>query len=147
MNLQPHDLHLVFNPKTNHLAIWDANHHQVLACEAHNRTVADGQLGHFGNCPAGEFLLGEPIVKNTVPFGPFFIPVLDYLNHHTMRDFHREGIGIHGGGSGLPHPFMGRQGWVETEGCIRVQNVDLGSIVTLVRIAQKKTGKCYLTVI
>lgn len=39
------------------------------------------------------------------------------------------GIGVHGGGSGLPDPWAARQGWTRTHGCLRMQNEDLDKTV------------------
>lgn len=62
-----------------------------------------------------------------VPYGGFYIPVLD-VNGLWVR-YGRDGIGIHGGGSGLGDSFAPTQGWVITEGCFRLQNVDLSVLV------------------
>lgn len=146
MQLGPKDLHVTFDAQTKLLKVWKPDHSLLWQTEARNRTTIDGQLGHNGNCPPGEFLLGAPREKNQVPFGPFFVPVLDYANHHAMRDFEREGIGIHGGGSGLADPFADHQGWQVTHGCIRLQNAPLRHFVALVQGAQHVGGKVFLTV-
>lgn len=146
MQLKPHDLHVTFDARERTLKVWQPDGQILWKTEARNRTTADGQLGHDGNCPPGEFLLGNPRWKNTVPFGPFFIPILDYANHHAMRDFNREGIGIHGGGTGLTNPFSDYQGWQVTHGCIRLQNAPLDHLVSLVTHAQAAGGEVYLTV-
>lgn len=145
MIIGANDLHLEFSRSVGLLAVWNANHEKVFQCEARNRTVADDQFGHFGNIPDGDFLLGTPVPKNSIPFGPWFIPVLDYQGHHAMQDFHRAGIGLHGGGSGLANPFAARQGWQITEGCVRLQNEDLLTVVHLVRVAQNAHARCFLT--
>jgi hypothetical protein len=146
MNLGPHDLHLVFNDDTNHLGAWNAAKVQTFACEARNRAVGGDGFGHLGRCPRGEFQLGRPKQKGTVPFGPFFIPVYDTSSRGKMAEFHRAGIGIHGGGSGLPDPFAPHQGWQVTHGCIRTQNADVVKLAALVLAAIKAGGKVYLTV-
>lgn len=51
-------------------------------------------------------------------YGVAFIPV--------NRDNNK---GLHGGGTGSTHPLEAHQGWVQTEGCIRVQNSDLYHII------------------
>jgi hypothetical protein len=42
-------------------------------------------------------------------------------------------MGLHGGGTGLEDPFAALQGWVKTQGCIRVQNKDLEEIVKFIQ--------------
>lgn len=145
MDLQPNDLHFCFSNAQNSLKGFDPEGEEIFSCEARNRTVREG-YGHDGRCPLGTFHLGAPVPKGTVPFGPFFIPVVDYAGHHAMRDFGREGIGIHGGGSGLRDPFAPQQGWQVTEGCIRMMNHDLLALVALIRPLQKAGGTMYLTV-
>lgn len=145
MNLETQDLHAEFDKTASRLQVYAAGGQEVFSCEARNRTVNAGE-GHWGHCPNGEFKLGVPVPKNTVPFGKWFIPVLDYLDHHVMRDFQREGIGLHAGGSGLADPFAPRQGWVVTHGCVRLQSEDLEHLVTLIDAAQKAGGVVYLTV-
>lgn len=54
----------------------------------------------------------------TRAMGPYFVAI----NEANQK-------GLHGGGSALQHPLDARQGWCDTEGCIRVQNVDLYHIV------------------
>lgn len=146
MNLGTNDLHITFDGTAKSLKVWAPDGTLLWQTEARNRTVADGQLGHFGNCPPGEFLLGTPIGKNTHAFGPFFIPVLDYAGYHAMLDFHRAGIGVHGGGSGLAQPLADNQGWCPTHGCVRLQNIALRHLVALVKGAQSKSGKVFFTV-
>lgn len=146
MQLGPNDLHITFDADSKLLKVWKPNGTLLWQTEARNRTVADGQLYHYGNCPPGEFLLGAPVGKNTAPFGPFFIPVLDYAGHHAMLDFQRSGIGIHGGGSGLPVPLADYQGWCPTHGCIRCQNAPLRHLVALVKASQVKGGRVFFTV-
>lgn len=93
-----------------------------------NDTVAAGYY-HWGQCPPGDYRLGTPMPLDPpeTPFGRWYVPLLD-VNKLWVR-YERDGIGIHGGGSGLPTPFAPRQGWVITEGCFRLQNEDLASFV------------------
>ncbi len=146
MILSLHDLHLILDPSARQLTLWDANHNCLLRCEARNKTTADGQFYHDGNCPPGEYVLGPPSPRGSVPFGPWFIPILDYPGHSTMVHYGRSGIGIHGGGSGLAAPFATRQGWQITHGCWRVQNLELGALVLLVRKARQAGSLVYVTV-
>jgi hypothetical protein len=142
-----HDLHMELDRATRLLKMWNVHHHEVMHCEARNRTVVDGQYGHNGNCPPGEFLLGAPVARGTVAFGAYFMALLDYPPHKAMAEWGRSGIGIHGGGTGLPFPFADRQGWQITHGCWRLQNDDLWRLVRRVQVAHLAGGKVFGTVI
>lgn len=144
MKIEPNDLHAEFNAAAERLQVYAANGKKVFDCEARNRTVNPGE-GHFGHLPPGEFKLGRPVAKGTVPFGKYFVPIEDYQGQDTMQDFGRAGIGIHGGGSGLTDSFSPQQGWQITEGCVRLQNEDLEGLVALVIAAQSKGGSVYFT--
>ena len=146
IDLKPGDLHLILDAGQRSSKLFKPNVTLIFGCEARNRTVNEGE-GHWGHCPPGEYCLGAPRAKNTVPFGPYFVPIVDFGNFHTMRDFGREGIGLHGGGSGLPDPFAPRQGWQITEGCWRYQNEDISHLVVLVKPIQMAGGVVYCTVV
>lgn len=141
-----YDLHMELDGNARTLKLYDAEHKLLLQCEARNRTTANGQYGHDGNCPPGEFLLGAPSPRGTVPFGPFFIPILDYDGYQEMRHYGRRGIGLHGGGTGLARPMADRQGWQVTHGCWRVQNEDLQKLTGIVFSCQEKGGEVFVTV-
>lgn len=147
MDLKPHDYHMILNADARTLKLFDATGLFVFGSEVRNRTVNDGQYGHWGNCPPGEYVLGKPIFKDTVPFGRWAIPLLDYGDHHSAADHGRVGLMIHGGGSGLARPFAPRQGWQITKGCWRVQNVDLSTIEYRVTGCQARGGTVYATVV
>ena len=146
MDLKHGDLHMILDAADRTLKLFEPGGELVFGCEARNRTVYEG-FGHDAHCPPGEYSLGSPRAKNTIPFGPWFIPILDYAQHHTMIDFGRAGIGLHGGGSGLADPFADRQGWQITEGCWRLANIDLRRLVALVKPIQMAGGVVYCTVI
>jgi len=148
MTLGPHDLHFTFSRFSNRLKGFDHTGKLLINVEARNRTTRDGQLYHDGNCPAGVFLLGEPVPKHQAAFGPWFVGLNDWAECHVMRAYRRSGIGIHGGGSGLPDPFAPHQSppWIVTHGCIRLINQDLEEVVHLIRSSHGAGGKCYLTV-
>jgi hypothetical protein len=147
MNLQNRDLHWEYSRNGNRLKCFDNKGGQILDVECRNRTTADGQLGHDGNLPPGEYILGVPVPKNTVPFGSWFIPILDAPEHSELSSRGRSGLGIHGGGTGLPSPFSPHQGWQVTHGCLRIQNAALIEVVHWVQSAQGRGGTCYLTVV
>lgn len=146
MHLNAADLHFVLNDTANRLVGWNADHQSVWEVECRNHTVANGQYGHNGNCPRGEFLLGLPERRDEVAFGAWFTPIGDYGAHHAMADWGRAAIGVHGGGSDLPHPLAPAQGWEETRGCLRLQNSANAQFVHLIRQAHAAGGCCYLTV-
>lgn len=124
-------IHWVFNAPARHLKGFDHDGKLVFECEARNDTVSEG-YGHYGHCPPGTYGLGAPMRLDPpeVPYGGWYVPVNDI--HGLWERYGREGIGVHGGGSGLPEPFAERQGWQITEGCVRLQNEDLARFVTLV---------------
>jgi hypothetical protein len=147
MKLRKQDLHLVFYPSTNRLKTFDGQGVLLLNIEARNRTVAnENRYGHWGPCPPGSFLLSEPVIANTPPFGKWFIRLNDWSGCKAMAANRRSGIGIHGGGSGLPDPFAAHQGFVITHGCLRCLNGDLDTLARMILKAQASAGKCYITV-
>jgi hypothetical protein len=117
--------------------------------EMRNDTVGptgSDPYGHLGPCPPGDYLLGEPVAMNTIPYGHWFTPLIDVNNiwpAHEGRNY----IGIHGGGSGLPDSFAPEQGWQITEGCCRVQNADNdGIVVPYVQTIKLHGGRITFTV-
>lgn len=146
MVLNQHDLHFVFSDTQNRVQCWNADHTLIWQNEMRNSTVNNGTFGHFGNCPRGEFLLGMTLKENSAPFGFWFTPVLDYGDHHAMKALGRSGIGVHGGGSGLANWRLPMQGWIQTHGCLRLQNAANEEFVKLVHDSHAAGGVCYLTV-
>ena|SRR5712691_1001797 len=143
----PKDLHLIFTAREETLAIYSASGTLLLRHAARNKTVRDGQYGHWGNCPPGEFALEAPQHDHTPPFGKWFIPIRDMGQNGPMARYGRQGIGIHGGGSGLPDPFAPWQGWEVTEGCVRLQNADLEQVVILLNGCFAAGAHAWLTVV
>lgn len=117
-------LHLVFSSETLRCKAFDGHGTLLFECDMHDAAVSGPGFGHFGRVPRGSYPLGAPVPKDDPAFGRWFIPVEDVPG--------RGGIGVHGGGSGLEHPFALQQGWRPTEGCLRVQNQDLDQLVDLV---------------
>jgi hypothetical protein len=149
VNLAPNDLHVVLDRAARTCRVFDHAGTLLLGCEARNRTVNDGAPVNerWAPCPPGIFRLGAPVAKNTAPFGPYFIPMEDWDAHHAMRDNGRSGIGLHGGGSGLPDPLTPNQGWVWTHGCWRFPNGSLKALVRLYDAARGQGGHGYATVV
>lgn len=130
---------LWFDDDRNRLIARGPDGREKFRCEARNSTVRPGQFFRFGPCPRGTFRLGKPVRSGLIPFGPWFIPVLDVkAGHGPMARFRRAGIGIHGGGSGLAKPLALLQGWRNTHGCIRIQNESLAPLVAALRLAAKE---------
>jgi len=116
--------HIIFSGPNQTLKVYDMRSHDLVwSCVARNDTVASG-FGHYGACPPGDYQLGapQPLSPPEVPYGFFYTPLLDV--NGLWAAWGRAGIGVHGGGSGLPDPFADQQGWMMTEGCIRLQNDD-----------------------
>lgn len=77
-------------------------------------------------------------------FGPYFIALSSSTEEASVG---RAGVGIHGGGTGLPGAYTAqKQGWEVTNGCVRLQNGDLLHLVELIRQAEAKKITPTLTV-
>lgn len=149
MNLQTHDLHVMLDRTQRSCKVFAAGGQPVLECECRNRTVNDlaPPSERYAPCPPGEYVLGVPVPKNTPPFGPAFILISDYGDHHTMEANGRAGIGCHGGGSGLADWNAPRQSaFICTLGCFRFLNESLEELVRLVNAAHGAGGTVYTTV-
>ena len=138
------DRHLVFNASQHNLKCYRRDGTLEWHMEAHGEgTGGDSSLPN-GNTPPGLYLVGR--IEQTAGddrYGPYAIK-LDPVE--LDKGGTRDGIYIHGGGSGLKKPLAPRQGWRNTHGCIRVQNDQLGTIVNKVRGVQGRTGQVWVTV-
>ena len=142
------DLYLDFNPSTRRM-IATSRGQVFFVCEARNDTVRPKQYGKWGHCPPGWYRVNAPVMTpGSVKFGPAFLGLFDTIGPETagMKRWKRAGIGIHGGGTGLPSPLASRQGWRSTLGCIRMQNADLSSLVSLVNWVRGRGGECWIRV-
>lgn len=127
--------HLIFDSDTQICKVYSfATHEKAFECEMRDAAVNGPGFDHWGRCPRGTYVLGTPIAHDQPSMGFWFTPVLNTPG--------RSGIGIHGGGTGLPDPMAAQQGWQVTHGCLRVQNEDNEKLVGLLR----QEGACYLTV-
>ena len=81
--------------------------------ECHNDFFSKN--GQHEALPNGTYSLNAdtPPAENSPQYGTFYIATGD-----------ARGRDIHGGGSGLDDPYAGRQGWLGTYGCLRMQNED-----------------------
>ena len=138
---------VLFNDDANRLSVTARDGKLLLVAEARNSATRPGQFFRHGPCPRGTFRLGKPVRTVLKAFGPWFIPVTDLPGvTGPMARFKRAGIGIHGGGSGLRNPLALLQGWVNTHGCIRVQNAVCHQIAALVQTAQSNGEPVHLQV-
>lgn len=145
--IQPGDLHLIVSRETERCRVWRRTADggdPLLEIEMRNRTVNAGE-GHWGHLPGGSYLVGAPSDCHVVSLGWHFSPLFDLDPHGPMHEHGRTAIGMHGGGTGLPDPFAAEQGWVDTEGCLRVQNRDNRELVILLRECHAAGRRAYLT--
>lgn len=127
---------VVYDGINKSLKLFDRNGGMMFACEAHNDSVATNAWRSDAGCPPGNYVLADPepndqrrastAVNDWIGEGLWFVPINGTPGH--------EGIGIHGGGTCKTPPnqnaLLPRQGWCPTENCIRLQNVDLATLVT-----------------
>ena len=154
--------HLVFNGPERTLKFFSkdkgvAELKHIVEC--HDVGIREGMdpdpYGRECNCPPGMYFVGEPqacairepdgsvttMHDDDEGFGCFFTPLADDPPSNAFLRHGRAGIGIHGGGSALPHPFAPRQGWAATLGCLRLQNIDNEQIlVPYVHFIRKYSG-------
>lgn len=148
MILKPGELHLRFDDTANRCTVYQqmvGTQVVRMTCEMRNEAVRRW-FGKWGWCPRGTYLVGSPSRVNGAAFGEWFTPLFDTAPDGPMHKEGRSGIGIHGGGTGLPDPFAPNQGWKPTHGCLRVQNIDNTALAMLVRSAQQKGYLAFLTV-
>ena len=125
-------IHLVYIDGEERLKVFNPCGSLAFTCECRNQTTAHG-YGNDGKCPPGTYDLLPPEARSNVAEGHWFIPLADVPG--------RVGIGLHGGGTGLPGALTAdRQGWQVTHGCLRLQNEDLARVVSLL------TGPAEITV-
>lgn len=151
MKLAPHDLHVVVDATNEHLKVF--NPEGVLQWTAEARCFGSNGPGwdrKDGDTPPGEYEIGpvDPIPESDPErdaYGPYFLTLLDI--HGDEAKYHRAGVGIHGGGTGLPGAFTApHQGWEVTHGCIRLQNSDLRKLVMSTTIVHANGGRVFVTV-
>jgi len=123
-------------------------------------TAGMDEYGSRCKCPPGDYGVAAPMACATrnadgtvtrhndddAAYGCWFVPLLD--THGNEAAHGRSGIGIHGGGSGLPDPFALQQGWYYTLGCLRLQNADLEqTLIPFIQYIQSHGGQVTLTVV
>lgn len=130
-------LHLEFDSATERCKIFRGDGTCIREIEMHDKAVGPG-FARWGRCPRGKYRLGAPVEMDEPAYGYHFTPVAGTPG--------RQGIGIHGGGTGLADPFAKQQGWAPTHGCLRVQNEDNDALVSLIREYDRVGGECWITV-
>jgi RHS repeat-associated protein len=132
------------------LRLFSEDGHALFEAAAAVRGKHQDRSWKDGDTPFGAYLIAgrkdhDPARQE---YGSFFFP-MEYIAGENVQFMERyggnrdnAGIGIHGGGSGLVHPQVDRQGWVNTLGCIRLQNEDLGYLASQIE-ALKKNGDAY----
>lgn len=143
--MRPGDLHFVVSKDSQFLKLFDSTGKKTWGCEAR----CWGQHGDWqstnGDTPPGLYEVG--VIYDTTgqrAYGRWCVDLIDLQNQETGNG--RAGISLHGGGSGLPSPFAPKQGWVNTHGCIRVQNAELEQIVSMLKRCESSGRKAYITV-
>ncbi|MCD6165521.1 L,D-transpeptidase family protein, partial [bacterium] len=127
---------LIVNVRINRIFLVSREGNIVGSWEARTTGQHRNRMLEYGDTPYGTYRVARgPFnlerIKKNIPYGTRFIG-LEATGGEALRSG-RTGIGIHGGGSGLADPFRGDQGWVITEGCIRMQNEDIETMSEEVR--------------
>lgn len=152
--MKEHDLHIVISGTTHKCTVWNKQGSPLFVCEAR----CDGWEGpgydiQNGDTPPGLYEAGlvtwtqkaEPN-KIWYAYGPVFVDLEELMDQERSRG--RAGVGMHGGGSGLPDPLANRQGWYKTHGCVRFQNQDIVHLTkNHIMPCQAKGGTAYVNVV
>lgn len=147
--MQPGDHFFHFNASQRKMKYYLSSGMLQWMCEARG----EGDTAEFtenGSTPPGLYQLMSPewiSVKDedSLKMGRWFIR-MNPIDAPVYVENKRSDIGIHGGGTGLPAPLAGSQGWMTTHGCIRVQNIDLNRIAWAVQQAGKAGSIVWLNV-
>jgi hypothetical protein len=138
-----------FNATERKLKYFLSNGMMQWFVEARGNGSATG-FGTNGDTPPGLYQLMDPEWlsdkdRDARGLGRWFIPMKPAISSIYMENM-RTNLGIHGGGSDLPSPLAGRQGWETTLGCIRVQNEDLNRVAYAVQRAIQTGSAAWLHV-
>lgn len=152
LKITPKDLHLMIDADHKTLKVYSGIGTLFATYEAHcYGTNGPGWHVTGGDTPPGDYRIRsvESIPSTDFQrdaFGPYFMALDDISGNETNAG--RAGVGIHGGGTGLPGAYTAkRQGWEVTHGCVRLQNEDLRALVKYVQACHHDDGQAYLTVI
>jgi len=139
------DYHLVINAAAKTMKAYSFSDGKLLW---EIPALAEGQDPRWwvkrGDTPPSVYYLGtfyddKATGEMTTPYGWGFFDFVDCEGREDGNG--REGVGMHGGGSGLPDPFAPRQELWATHGCVRIHNED----VYRVRDLYLK-GRCWVSV-
>lgn len=144
--LSPGDVHMVVSREAETLKAF--NHRGEVLFKIPARAWGQHRDWHSpnGDTPPGVYYVGTIYdTPGERPYGRYCLDLVDLTGNEDGNG--RAGISLHGGGSGLPNPFAPYQGWVNTHGCVRVQNADLEyKIVPLVKTTKHNKFTVFLTV-
>ena len=146
-----HDFHLFFRARIHQLICFDGSGARRWTLTAHGEGVGGGYDNKFGNTPPGLYKCvsvlqstSRDTTEDWNAYGPWYVYLEEMEDQERSR--HRDGVGMHGGGSKSPTPLALKQGFYKTKGCVRLQNEDLPRLINTIRYAHSKNGKVFLTV-
>jgi hypothetical protein len=146
------DFHFVVSVGMKKMTCFTAEGHRVWVIDAHTEGQLQDRSASGGDTPLGSYLCGDITVTTNSDsqstwnsYGEYFVDLLGQ-DGQEGPNAGRDGIGVHGGGTGLSDSLAPRQGWRATLGCIRLQNEDLVKFVGVVRICKGRSGKAWVTV-
>lgn len=150
------DIHAIISAKSNMLVPYDFKGNKIK--DVVIQAFPWGQHADWhttnGDTPPGLYKAGLIYTQvrgrdsNAIcnAYGPFCVDLIDLEGQE--RDNGRDGVSIHGGGSGLPDPWADYQALTYTHGCVRVHNKDLvDKLVPLIQKTQKAGRTFYVTVV
>lgn len=137
------DRHLVFNAALHNLKCFRRDGTVEWHMEAHGEGAGGDSSQPNGNTPPGLYHVGNVVSVGDDAYGAYAVKLIPL---DLDKGGNRDGIFIHGGGTGLSNPSAPNQKFVKTHGCIRVHNRDLGTVVNKVRGVQGKKGQVWVTV-
>jgi hypothetical protein len=149
--IHKHDFHLIFRARSHQLICFDGAGTRHWTLTAHGEGV-NGAIDNIGgNTPPGLYECTRVLPTTSRDtdadwraYGPWYVYLAEMEGQESSR--HRDGVGMHGGGSKSPAPLAPKQGFFPTRGCVRLQNEDLPRLIHTIRYAQSKGGRVYLTV-
>jgi len=132
--MNPGDIHIMISHAQKVAQAYDHTGVKVFRIDALTHGVGGGVDAHAGDTPAGDYR-ATGLVQTTdadtsatwAAYGPWFVALDDLEGQERSRS--RAGIGMHGGGTGLPDPQANRQDLIPTCGCIRIHNHDLATLI------------------
>lgn len=136
MKINPGDLHYVWSRKTERVKCFKSDGKEAWRAEMRNRVVR----GHKP-WPNGDWEMGDP-VNVRQQFREYGLAYIPFLSGEPLE----RGLYVHSGGTGSRGARVPRQGWIRTQGCMRLQNEDAARMVADVRSCKAAGGRSWLTV-